>query len=129
MGAYREAYERSITDPAGFWRAAATAVDWVKEPDRILDDSEAPILRWFPDATLNTCHNALDRHVHDGRSEQPALIHDSPATGVVRAFTYRQLRDEVALFAGALRRLGVDRGDRGDRLHADGPGGGHRDAG
>jgi propionyl-CoA synthetase len=112
MGAYREAYERSITDPAGFWRDAATAVDWIEPPDRILDDSEAPIFRWFPGATLNTCHNALDRHVHRGHGDRTALIHDSPVTGVVRAFTYRELRDEVALFAGALRRLGVERGDR-----------------
>ncbi|MDI6100833.1 propionyl-CoA synthetase [Actinoplanes sp. NEAU-A12] len=112
MGAYREAYERSITNPTGFWRDAATAIDWIEPPDRILDDSEAPIFRWFPGATLNTCHNALDRHVQNGRGDQTALIHDSPATGVVRTFTYRELRDEVALFAGALRRLGVDRGDR-----------------
>jgi propionyl-CoA synthetase len=112
MGAYREAYERSITDPEGFWRAAAEAVDWVRPPERILDDTDAPIFRWFPDAELNTCHNALDRHVRDGRGDQAALIHDSPVTGSVRTFTYRELRDEVALFAGALRRLGVERGDR-----------------
>ncbi|GAA4945397.1 propionyl-CoA synthetase [Actinoplanes utahensis] len=112
MGAYREAYERSVTDPAGFWRDAAGAVDWIRPPDRILDDSEAPIFRWFPGATLNTCHNALDRHVHSGRGDQPALIHDSPVTGTARTWTYRELRDEVAVFAGALRRLGVERGDR-----------------
>ncbi|MFC7533306.1 propionyl-CoA synthetase [Actinoplanes sp. GCM10030250] len=112
MGAYRQAYDRSITDPEGFWRAASTAIDWHREPTRILDDSEAPIFRWFPDAELNTCHNALDRHVLDGRGDQPALIHDSPVTGQVRVRTYRELRDEVALFAGALRGLGVERGDR-----------------
>ncbi|MBG0561102.1 propionyl-CoA synthetase [Actinoplanes aureus] len=112
MGAYREAYERSITDPEGFWREAAAGIDWHREPERILDDTEAPIFRWFPDAELNTCHNAVDRHVDSGRGEQPALIYDSPVTGVVRAYSFRELRDEVALFAGALRRLGVGPGDR-----------------
>ncbi|MEU4427911.1 propionyl-CoA synthetase [Actinoplanes sp. NPDC024001] len=112
MGAYREAYHRSITDPDGFWREAATAVDWHRDPERILDDSEAPLFRWFPDAELNTCHNALDRHVDAGRGDQPALIYDSPVTGAVRSYSYRELRDEVAIFAGALRRLGVTPGDR-----------------
>jgi propionyl-CoA synthetase len=112
VGAYRQAYERSIEDPEGFWRTAAEAIDWTRPPERILDESEAPIFRWFPDAELNTCHNALDRHVQDGRGDQPALIHDSPVTGAVRTLTYRELRDEVAVFAGALRRLGVERGDR-----------------
>ncbi|SDT42511.1 AMP-binding protein [Actinoplanes derwentensis] len=112
MGSYREAYQRSITDPAGFWQHAAEAIDWIDPPDRILDDSTAPIFRWFPGATLNTCHNALDRHVHSGRGDQPALIHDSPVTGITRTWSYRELRDEVAVFAGALRRLGVERGDR-----------------
>jgi propionyl-CoA synthetase len=112
MGDYRQAYERSLRDPEGFWRDAAEAIDWDSPPDRVLDDSAAPIYRWFPDARLNTCHNALDRHVAAGRGEQPALIHDSPVTGQLRTYTYRELRDEVALFAGALRRLGVGPGDR-----------------
>ncbi|MEU8228996.1 propionyl-CoA synthetase [Actinoplanes sp. NPDC048967] len=106
MGDYRQAYERSLRDPEGFWRDAAEAIDWDSPPDRIFDT------RWFPDARLNTCHNALDRHVADGRGEQAALIHDSPVTGTLRTYTYRELRDEVALFAGALRRLGVGPGDR-----------------
>ncbi|MEV4639784.1 propionyl-CoA synthetase [Actinoplanes sp. NPDC049548] len=112
MGAYRQAYERSMHDPEGFWRDAATAIDWVMPPGEILDRSAAPLYRWFPDARLNTCHNALDRHVDAGRGDQPALIHDSPVTGVLRTYSYRELRDEVALFAGALRRLGVGVGDR-----------------
>ncbi|MEV7623203.1 propionyl-CoA synthetase [Actinoplanes sp. NPDC089786] len=112
MGDYRQAYERSMRDPIGFWRDAAEAIDWVRAPERILDDSAAPIYRWYPDAELNTCFNALDRHVEAGRGEQPALIHDSPVTGVLRSYTYRELRDEVAVFAGALRNLGVERGDR-----------------
>jgi propionyl-CoA synthetase len=112
MGDYRQAYELSVRDPEGFWREAARAIDWIREPDRILDDSRAPLYRWFPDAELNTCHNALDRHVAAGRGDQPALIYDSPVTGALRAYSYAELRDEVALFAGALRRLGVGRGDR-----------------
>jgi propionyl-CoA synthetase len=112
MGDYRQAYERSVTDPEGFWRDAAGLIDWVRPPDRILDDSAAPLYRWFPDAELNTCFNALDRHVEAGRGAQPALVHDSPVTGVLTTYTYRGLRDEVAVFAGALRRLGVAKGDR-----------------
>ncbi|MGC4807041.1 propionyl-CoA synthetase [Micromonospora sp. DT233] len=112
MGAYRAAYERSIADPIGFWRDAATDIAWHRRPDGILDDSRAPLYRWFPDGELNTCHNALDRHVAAGRADQPALIHDSPVTGTVRTYTYAELRDETARFAGALRRLGVGRGDR-----------------
>ncbi|MET0424263.1 MAG: AMP-binding protein [Actinoplanes sp.] len=108
MGDYRSAYERSLADPEGFWRDAAAAVDWVTPPGRVLGDDG----RWFPDAELNTCFNALDRHVAAGRGEQAALVHDSPVTGVLRTYTYRALRDEVAVFAGALRRLGVGRGDR-----------------
>ncbi|TDC66413.1 propionyl-CoA synthetase [Micromonospora sp. KC207] len=112
MGAYRAAYERSIADPTGFWRDAAAEIDWHRAPRRILDDSRAPLYRWFPDGELNTCHNALDRHVAAGRGDQPALIHDSPVTGTSRTYTYGELRDATARFAGALRRLGVDRGDR-----------------
>src|SRR4051795_9154968 len=112
MGAYRQAYERSVHHPEEFWRDAAQAVHWTRPPVQILDDSAAPIYRWFPDAQLNTCHNALDRHVEAGRGDQAALIHDSPVTGTVRTYTYRELRDEVAVFAGALRRLGVGVGDR-----------------
>jgi propionyl-CoA synthetase len=112
MGDYRQAYERSIADPDGFWRDAAGAIDWIRAPERILDDSAAPIYRWFPDAELNTCHNALDRHVAAGRGGQPALIYDSPVTNTIRTYTYAELRDEVATFAGALRRLGVAKGDR-----------------
>jgi propionyl-CoA synthetase len=112
MGAYRDAYDRSLADPEGFWREAAAAIDWVRPPERVLDAGNPPFHRWFPDAELNTCHNALDRHVEGGRADQVALIYDSPVTGSRRAYTYRELRDDVALFAGALRRLGVARGDR-----------------
>jgi propionyl-CoA synthetase len=112
MDAYREAYQRSITDPDGFWRDAAGAIHWVQAPQRILDDSRPPFFRWYPDGRLNTCYNALDRHVEGGRADQPALIYDSPVTGTGRTYTYRELRDAVATFAGALRGLGVVTGDR-----------------
>jgi propionyl-CoA synthetase len=112
MGAYRDAYEQSLADPDGFWGAAAAAIDWTRPPVRILDDDRQPFYRWYPDGELNTCHNAVDRHVDAGRGEQPALIYDSPVTGTGRTYTYRHLRDEVAVTAGALRRLGVGKGDR-----------------
>ncbi|MGV0653698.1 acetate--CoA ligase [Mycolicibacterium thermoresistibile] len=112
MGGYRELYQNSITDPAAFWADAAKAVTWTREPQRILDDSNPPFYRWFPDGELNTCANALDRHVADGRGDQPALIYDSPVTGTKRTYSYAELLDQTARFAGALRGLGVDKGDR-----------------
>ncbi len=109
---YAEAYRRSLADPEGFWGEAAQAIDWEKRWDRVLDAGKPPFYRWFPGGRLNTCHNALDRHVAGGRAEQAALIYDSPVTGQIQRFTYRALRDEVALLAGALRDLGVVKGDR-----------------
>jgi propionyl-CoA synthetase len=112
MGAYEESYRRSLADPDGFWLEAAAAIDWTRPPTRGLDDSAAPLYRWFPDGELNTSYNALDRHVEAGNGERTALIYDSPVTGTGRSLTYRELRDEVAVFAGALRSLGVGKGDR-----------------
>ncbi|GAA4390546.1 propionyl-CoA synthetase [Tsukamurella soli] len=112
MGAYADEYRRSMIDPAGFWAEQATAVDWVTPPQRILDDSRAPLYSWFPDGELNTCVNAVDRHVAAGRGEQVAIIHDSAITGEVGKVTYRELQDRVARFAGALAGLGVTKGDR-----------------
>lgn len=111
MSGYRALFESSITDPATFWADAAKAVTWTRDPQRILDDSNPPFYRWFPDAELNTCANALDRHVPE-RGDQAALIYDSPVTGTKRTYTYRELRDATAKFAGALRSLGVEKGDR-----------------
>src|SRR6185312_13978167 len=106
------AYRRSLADPEGFWGEAAAAIDWERRWDRVLDDSRPPFYRWFRGARLNTCHNALDRHVAAGRGEQLALIYDSPVTGQIKRFTYRALTDAVARLAGALSALGVEKGDR-----------------
>ena len=111
-GAYAAAYEQSISDPTTFWGNAAKAVEWITEPTTVLDDSNPPFYRWFRGGSLNTCFNALDRHVRDGRGDQAALIYDSPVTGTVQTFTYAELLDKVATFAGALASLGVEKGDR-----------------
>jgi propionyl-CoA synthetase len=112
MGTYAETYAHSIADPDAFWGEAAAAIDWSRPPTVVGDASAAPLHRWFPDGRLNTCHNALDRHVEAGHGERPALLHVSPVTGTQRSYTYAQLRDEVARFAGVLAGLGVGHGDR-----------------
>jgi propionyl-CoA synthetase len=112
MGRLDDVYRRSLEDPEGFWADAAVAIDWDEPWERVLDDSRAPFTRWFTGGRLNTCHNALDRHVERGRAEQPALIYDSPVTETRSIYTYRELRDAVARFAGALVAQGVERGDR-----------------
>lgn len=86
MGAREDTYRRSLDDREGFWGEAATAIDWATEPDRVPDDSRSPFPRWFPDAALNTCWNAVDRHVAGGRAEQPALVYDSPVTQTTRMY-------------------------------------------
>jgi propionyl-CoA synthetase len=112
MASYPETYRRSLDDPDGFWLDAAPLVDWQTPPTRALDASRPPFYRWFPDASLNTCYNALDRHVDAGHGDRTALIADSAYEGTRRRFSYRELRDEVARFAGVLRQLGVQAGDR-----------------
>ncbi len=112
MARYAEAFQQSLTDPDTFWGAAASGIDWYRRPTVVLDETNPPFYRWFADGTLNTCFNALDRHVRDGRGDQAALIYDSPVTGTSRTLTYRQLLDEVARFAGVLRGLGITAGDR-----------------
>jgi propionyl-CoA synthetase len=109
---YAEAYRRSLERPEEFWAEAAEAIDWERRWDRVLDASRPPFSRWFPGARLNTCWNALDRHVAGGHGERTALIWDSPVTGQVAHFTYRELRDEVARLAGVLAGLGIVKGDR-----------------
>jgi propionyl-CoA synthetase len=111
-GTYETVYKGWQQDPESFWEQAAEAIHWYRKWDQVLDDSRAPFYRWFSGGLVNTCYNLLDVHVENGRGEQPALIYDSPVTGVIKSFTYRELLNEVALFAGALRAQGVAKGDR-----------------
>ena len=110
--AYQQAYERSLKDPEGFWADAAKDISWYKTWDKVLDDSRKPFYRWFSGAEVNTCYNAVDRHVEAGRGAQAAIIYDSPVTNTKRTITYAELKDEVSKFAGALKGLGVEKGDR-----------------
>jgi propionyl-CoA synthetase len=109
---YEETYARSLARPEEFWAAAAEDLYWDRRWDRVFDDSRPPFYRWFTGGMLNTCYNALDLHVDRGRGKQRALVYDSPLTDTIRAYTYAELRDAVARMAGALRRQGVERGDR-----------------
>jgi len=109
---YNQLHARTLSDPAGFWGEVAEEITWFKRWDKVLDDSNPPFAKWFKGGVLNTCYNAIDRHVEAGRGEQPAIIYDSPVTNTVATITYKELRDQVAGFAGALRHLGVEKGDR-----------------
>ena len=104
-------YRRSL-EPESFWAEAAEHVHWFKKWDRIQDGSQAPFCRWFPGARVNSCYNALDLQIDRGRGEQAALIYDSPVADAKRSISYRELRHQVSRFAGALRNLGIARGDR-----------------
>ncbi|MGA8403164.1 MAG: AMP-binding protein, partial [Stellaceae bacterium] len=112
MPGIAEVYRRSLDRPEEFWAEAAGAIDWERRWDRLFDDRKPPFYRWYSGARLNMCWNALDRHVAAGRGDRVALIYDSPVTDTVASFTYRELRDRVARFAGALSGLGVVKGDR-----------------
>ncbi|WP_428098944.1 propionyl-CoA synthetase [Candidatus Rariloculus sp.] len=109
---YAQAYERSLNDPERFWAEAARDIDWIEPWQRVLDDSNAPLYRWFSGAELNTCYNCLDRHVARGLADQPALIYDSTMTGQCRTYSYAELLDLTARFAGSLEQAGVGKGDR-----------------
>jgi propionyl-CoA synthetase len=109
---YADIHRRSIEQAAAFWAEQAAALVWTRRWDCVLDDSRKPFYRWFRGGELNTCYNALDRHVDEGRGEQIALIYDSPVTATLASFSYAQLRERVASFAGALRAQGVQRGER-----------------
>lgn len=112
MSKYQDAYEQSLKDPNGFWGEAAQLVDWDRKPSTVLDDSNPPLYRWFSDGWLNTCYNAVDRHVVHGRADQAAIIHESAYSGSTTTVTYAQLLEKVAAFAGGLTNCGVVAGDR-----------------
>ncbi len=109
---YDDVHAHSIRDREAFWGAVAEDVHWYKSWDSVLDDSNKPFYRWFTGAEVNTCYNALDVHVENGRADQAALIYDSPVTDTIKTFSYRELRDKVANFAGVLAAQGVGKGDR-----------------
>ena len=112
MGQYLEQYKQSINQPEIFWAKAAEAIDWDQTWSNVLDSSQAPNYRWFAGAKLNTCYNAIDRHVANGRADQAALIYDSPVTGTKKTYSYQELLNEVSKLAGVLSNLGVTKGDR-----------------
>jgi propionyl-CoA synthetase len=109
---YDKLYAQSMDDPEGFWATAAEDVHWYKRWDKVLDDSRPPFYRWFSGGEVNSCYNALDLHLERGRAYQLALVYDSPVTNTIRTFTYLELRDRVARFAGVLASRGVQQGDR-----------------
>ncbi|EIJ42577.1 acyl-CoA synthetase/AMP-acid ligase [Beggiatoa alba B18LD] len=109
---YKSLYNQSIQDPASFWGDAAKSIHWYTQPVKVLDDTCKPFYRWFSGAEINTCYNALDRHIDAGRGEQLALIYDSPVTETVKKYTYNELREQVAKFARVLHSNGVAKGDR-----------------
>ncbi|MBP0113032.1 propionyl-CoA synthetase [Bradyrhizobium vignae] len=109
---YHEVHARSLADPEGFWGEAAEEIDWIEPPKKIFDPSQGPYGRWFAGGIVNTCYNALDRHVERGRADQVALIHDSPLTNSVTKLTYAELLNEVQALAAIMQEFGVGKGDR-----------------
>jgi len=109
---YKEVYEGWKADPEAFWLDAAKAIDWDVAPTKALHADNAPLYEWFKDSKVNTCWNAVDRHVESGRGDQVAIIHDSPVTGSKKWITYVELRNRVAMLAGALKAKGIEKGDR-----------------
>ena len=111
MGKFDEVFQRSVNNPEEFWAEAAKGITWYKECDKVLDSSNPPFYRWFVGGKMNTCYNAVDRHVENGRADQVAIIYDSPVTNTLTKITYRELQDKVAKFAGGLASQGVGKGD------------------
>jgi len=109
---YNEIYENSIKNPEEFWQEISEDIFWFKKPTKILNKSNPPFYKWFEDGTTNTCYNALDHHINVGRGDKTALIYDSPITGNKAKFTYKELKDKVSKFAGALDNQGIKKGDR-----------------
>jgi propionyl-CoA synthetase len=111
-GAYQKAYDESIQNPEEFWGKAAEEIHWIKKPTKVLDASNKPFYRWFVGGEINTCYNAVDRHVEAGRGDQTAIIYDSPVTNTIKKISYRELLEQVSKCAGAISGLGVQKGDR-----------------
>jgi propionyl-CoA synthetase len=109
---YHEVYARSLADPEGFWGEAAAEIDWIEPAKKVFDPAMGLYGRWFAGAVVNTCYNALDRHVAGGRADQVALIHNSPLAGAVTKFTYAQMLQEVKTLAAVMVDFGVAKGDR-----------------
>ena len=110
MKKYSEVYQGWLADPEKFWMDAAEKIDWFKKPTRASSDLNDPLCKWFSDGEVNTCYNALDRHVKNGRAEQTAIIYDSPVTGVKDKISYSTLLENVSLLAGALLEKGIKKG-------------------
>ena len=111
MANYNDVFAKSVENPEAFWAEAAEGIDWYQKWDKVLDDSNPPFYRWFAGGTMNTCYNAIDRHVDGGRGDQVAIIHDSPVTDSITKVTYKELQDKVAQLAGALQANGIAKGD------------------
>jgi propionyl-CoA synthetase len=109
---YADVYAAWQRDPEAFWIQAAEAIDWVRKPTKALNDARAPLYEWYSDGLVNTCWNAVDRHVEAGRGEQAAILYDSPLAQTGRAISYAELRHRVAILAGALKAKGIAKGDR-----------------
>ncbi len=110
--AFKEIYQNSIRNPEEFWQKVSDDIFWYKKPKQILNKDNPPFYKWFCDGTTNTCYNALDIHIDQGRGDKIALIYDSPITGNKKQFTYKDLKAKVSKFAGALKNQGVNKGDR-----------------
>ncbi len=111
MGNFDTYFQQSIEQPEEFWAKAAEGIDWIKKWDKVLEGSNPPFYRWFAGAELNTCYNAVDRHVEAGRGNQTAIIYDSPVTGTIAKSSYKELQERVSRFAGGLQAQGVSKGD------------------
>ena len=109
---FKEIYENSLNNPEDFWKEVSDDIFWFKKPTKILNKSDPPFYKWFEDGVTNTCYNALDIHIDEGRGNKLALIYDSPITGSKKKFTYLDLKEKVSKFAGALKNQGVNKGDR-----------------
>ena len=109
---YKEIYDSSINNKEEFWKDVSNDIFWYKKPTKILNSKNPPFYKWYEDGITNTCYNALDYHVDKGRGKKTAIIYDSPITGVKKKFTFDELKEKVSLFAGALKKQGVNKGDR-----------------